>query len=340
MKQISLLIPGLLGPLPELEASNSDLPQCAALQRWLTRGSKTQLQVKTYFQQLAQLFDAKLDYSVTQLSALADGCDCSQGYWYRADPVHFKTDIDHAILLDQHQLNVLQHEAEILAQYFNQHFVDDGLRLVPAHPHRWYLHCEQKLELTTTPLADAVGRDIKHFLPAGEHALNWRRLLNETQMLFHTNEINEQREASRQLTINSLWLWGEGEVFQAAEQVAWDWVMSNEPVASGMAIASHCQLLPFNNYPDSLVEQAGHGLLVIDDLMGPLSYGDVSAWSSALEKMCTQWIEPLNQLLTGRQLEQINLYSGDGRCYKITASKLKKFWLRPRPIKHFISCHA
>ena len=340
MKQLSLFIPGLLGPLPELENSSIDLASCESLRLWLTRGVKRSVQSKNYYEQLAELFGIEFNYSMTKVSALADDCDCSQDFWYRADPVHFKTDIDHAILLDQHQLDVQQEEADQLVASFNQHFIEDGLELFAPHPHRWYLRANKMFKLQTICPMDAVGRDIKHFLPEGEHALEWRRLLNEAQMLFHSHEINEKRIAVGGLSINSLWLWGEEQAINQLDSPGWNWVMADDAVARGMALLNHIKLLSVSNSKESIMNLPGNGLIIIDDVLGPLSYGDVSAWQEAVEKICEIWIMPVYNMLKKRQLDQVSLYTGEGRVFDLTPGKQKKIWLRARPLKQFVNTHA
>ncbi len=48
------------------------------------------------------------------------------------------------------------------------------------------------------------------FLPSGEDTATHRNLLSEIEMALHEHEVNLEREASGQLPINSLWLWGGG----------------------------------------------------------------------------------------------------------------------------------
>ncbi len=340
MNTLALLIPGLLGPLPELAESNSSISGCAPLQKWLSRAHQQSTSASGYHDQLAQLFGVDRDFSITWASALYDGCDCSEGYWYRADPVHFKADIDHAILLDYHRLDIQADEASALTEAFNQHFAEDGLLLRAPHPQRWYLCSQQPLNIKSTHLHEAVGRNVQNFLPQGDHALNWRRNLNEAQMLFHIQQVNLQRAETGQLAINSLWLWGEGAWPQATDHAGWDWVMADDVVARGLAVATGTCLLDLD---DSLSEQLSgdsRGLVVIDDVLGPCSYGDVSAWLEAIEAMCQRWIEPINKLIKQGQIDSMELYSGEGRVFRFTKTDLYKFWRKTRTLTEFINIHA
>lgn len=341
MKTLSLLIPGLLGPLPELNGTDAPLPECHVLNTWLARAQKKATKTNSYFTQLAELFGIEYDYSIAHASAIFDQCQSDDAFWYRADPVHFKADMDHALLIDSQQLDINYDEALSLAASFNQHFMEDGLVLVAAHADRWYLQSQTQLNINTTCLGDAIGRNVSHFLPAGEDALNWRKLLNETQMLFHTHQINEQRENNSQLSINSLWLWGEGVPLSAGPDKL-KWVMSEEPVASGLSMISNSKHMPMVKSVDDIAEFESGGLIVIDSIMGPVNYGDVSSWHENVMTLCQQWLEPLDALLKNRKIEQLNLYTANGKMFNITPNKLLKFWRRSSSIKNSmtINTHA
>ena len=340
MDQLSLLVPGLLGPLPELREAQQTIYDCKSLRKWLACGEISSTGTNDYYQQLAQLFSIDATISVAQMSALVDDIDCSQGHWLRADPVHFKADLDHALLVEADKLSVLQHEAEALIAQFNQHFVDDGLQLHCVHPSRWYLQSQQSFQLDTVKLHEAISRNVHHFLPKGVDELRWRKILNEAQMLFFSSEHNQQREARGQMTINSLWLWGEGDSISATKKPQFDWLMSNDTVSRGLAQVSNVSVLDLNADVEQLVQQEGNGLVIVDDLFLPMSYGDVSAWNEAVKMLCHDWIQPLHDLLMKKKIKSLSVYTGEGRKLRLKSSNLLKFWRRARPLENYINTHA
>ena len=337
MNKLALVIPGLLGPLPELEQYKNFSPTCAVLQKWLACAQTVETRSRHYYALLAELFGINHNYSITKLSALVDDCASSQGHWLRADPVHFKTDIDHAILLDCNGLAIREDEAQALVEAFNKHFCDDGIELLMGHRHRWYLSFNQSPDIQTTFLQDAVGRNVNHFLPTGSDALSWRRLLNETQMLFHTHDVNLQRESKGQMTINSLWLWGEGEALQSESETNWNWLMADDATANGLALWSGIKHMPLAQLNEQLILPEGDGVIILDQLIGPASYGDVQAWADAVEVMCQQWFGRLHHLLKTKQIHAVELYSADGRLFKLTAASLLKFWCSKNPLANYVS---
>lgn len=342
MNTLSLVIPGLLGPLPELLEQPFSYEPCPVLQSWLSRSAAESTPAQNYYDLLAEFFKLEPGYSICHFTALNDNCDISEGYWYRADPVHFKADINHALLLDHHRLEVLPDEAEQLIASFNQHFAEDGIKLVAGHPHRWYLQSEQSFNLRCTQLAGAVGRNVNHFLPVGDDALNWRRLLNEAQMLFHMHDVNRQRNAQDLLTINSLWLWGEGQSksTDSPSQIDWDWLISDEAFSRGLAMTAGIPVYTLEQGMAQLGSLEGKGLMVIDETAGPASYGDVAAWVSSVEEVCEQYLQPLAGQLKSSKLASIDLFSGEGRRYNIRSSDRFKFWRRLRPLTRFVNTHG
>lgn len=340
MAELSLLIPGLLGPLPELAEAAMAPPVCKPLALWLARGRLERTGQGDYLEQLAALFGLAGDVSPAGLSARADAVDAQNGQLLRADPVHFRAELDHALLIGSRQLAIQAFEAEALIEQFNSHFSDDGLRLTSSHQERWYLHAEQPLRVDSVPLHRAMGRNVQHFLPRGEDALRWRKILNEAQMLFFTHEVNRQREARGQLTLNSLWLWGEGtwdgEVPGRAA-APFDWIMADEVLARGMADLTGCEQYGLRADLEELLGGRSHGLLVIDDAFLATAAGDLPAWQDALQRICEHWITPLHELLKSKALQQIHLYSGDGRCYHIRGADLLKFWRRIKPLDTHIN---
>lgn len=340
MNTLSLVIPGLLGPLPELlEQPFVDEP-CSLLQRWLSRSNVTSAHAGNYHDLMAELFGLDPGYSICHYTAVHDDCDISEGYWYRADPVHFKPDIDHALMLDHHLLEVMTDEAEQLVASFNRHFAEDGVKLVAPHSHRWYLQFEQVLDLETSRLDEAVGRNVNHFLPQGKDALNWRRLLNEAQMLFHMHEVNQQREQQQSLTINSLWLWGEGRGTNAQPRPDWNWLISDEPFSRGLAIMAGIPVYSIQQGTDQLASLKGKGLMVIDTIAGPASYGDVAEWFLSIEQICGQYLQALDSQLKASHINQIDLHTGEGRCFSLHKADRFKLWRRLRPLRQFVNTHA
>jgi hypothetical protein len=149
---------------------------------------------------------ARLGYYVD----IADDADPVEVF--RADPVYQQMDINHATLADQSLLNLSDAESAAIIASLNTQFASDGLTFSAPHPQRWYCEFQEQLSIDTVSLSSAVGRDVALFRPTGTGARRWRTLLAEIEMILHAHPVNQQREAQGLLPVNSLWLWGEGEL--------------------------------------------------------------------------------------------------------------------------------
>ncbi len=101
-------------------------------------------------------------------------------------------------------------EADALAAAIGQHFGEAIFPRSRSTRNAGTAISRMRLDLATTPLSVAIGRDIEPLMPQGDDALRFRSLLNELQMLLFEHPVNQAREARGELPINSLWLWGGG----------------------------------------------------------------------------------------------------------------------------------
>jgi hypothetical protein len=323
--KLDLLIPHLLTP----PAATADIPSCRLLETWLARSVIRDAKTD-YHSQLFSLLNLPTDTSPAWLSAMADNCAKDFMQW-RADPVHFQAGTDHAVLFDSQSLSITTDDAMQLVAAFNAHFAADGLQLHAAHPQRWYIQSQQPLNVKTTSLTQAIGRNVRLFLPTGDDAVRWRSILNEAQMLFYAHAVNQQREANSMRTINGLWLWGEGQ--RDVDQINYPAsIYADEVIARGIARLAKSKAMSVNDW----LQNPACGLLVLDDLVMPSSYGDIDGWLDACEKLCQEKLPIIYNALKTGDLSQINLYPADGRCFTLNKNDVRKFWRLRKPLNHWM----
>lgn len=129
---------------------------------------------------------------------------------WRLDPVHLHLGRDHLVLTDPAPLEIAAADALELAEAVAPLFADDGLALIASGP-RWYLRetdPSRPLGLSTHSLIGALGRNVSAWMPTGEDARRWKRLLNEVQMTWFVHPVNLRREAAGRLPVNGLWIDG------------------------------------------------------------------------------------------------------------------------------------
>jgi len=333
----------LLGPfsdeLPQYVCEQLKQSEFNSLRVLLSRSQIKEIIPSTYFQTLQSVICPQSDSSICELSAAFDQVECSSGYLYRLDPVHFKAESDHAVLLGGHLLNIQKDEALQLIDTFNQHFVDESIRLHFGEPGRWYLETKTPLALSFNTIDYSLGRDIKHFMPTGDDALWWRKILNEAQMLFFSHPVNQQREDNARLSVNGLWLWDFH--FQNIE---------NEPNVKKIyadddlvkAMASHASLsasslVQFDNDVSAKSEFEGNISLVFDEVYNAVCYGDIDAWFEALQSFCVNHLPGIYSLLKSNAIDGINVYPCDGRKFYVDRWQLLKFWKRTSSIENYVS---
>ncbi len=335
--QLQLLIPGLCGPLPDIEALLKD-KNCQAIFSEIAKSRLTILSDNNLYALLAHFFlmEETEDFPSAALSLLAcaeqseyeSGVQslfmskkaiqkllCSDNYFLHADPVHLCADMDHAILTGSQDLNLSVQEAKQLSQKLHDHFKVDGLNIFAMDASHWYLSVEKSPSLTTTSLKDAIGRNVNFILPSGDSAGYWKQFLNESQMLLHMHECNQQREQMGRLAVNSLWLHGGGclpektRIDKAATEISA--IICDDMLLQGLAQYYKLPWYDVNSFYNEnnaisefeiknsiesfyeKIKNQTKPLLYINTLLPWLNYTDTSMWQQHLLEFYQQWLKPL-----------------------------------------------
>lgn len=339
--ELHLLVPALLGTWPP--ATYVPAVSAPALQ-WLLSRARLRRVAETSAALLCALFGVQYpadgDVPVAALTALADGLPAHQGWWLRADPLHFHADAYAVLLVDARRVAPQAAEVAALAAAFNQHFAADALQLLITSPERGYLQLPTEPALRTHSLDQALGCNISPLLPQGDDAPRWHRLLTEAQMLFHQHPVNQARQAHHQLTINGLWLWGGG-VLPPAGHTDLSTAYADTPLVAGLAQLSGVTVRPlpthFAEVQEALLGDA-HSLLLLENVALHRADDDVVAWAQEITQLEQNWFAPaLHQLRTGN-ISALHVYCAAGRCYSVTRSARWRFWRRTRPIAALSCC--
>jgi hypothetical protein len=321
---LTLLVPELIWPEP---ADQHALGKLAAPGlEWLFARARSERQARRPFETaLAGCFDLS-DAPFGPLRLLGEGSDQARsGHWLCADPVHLRLYQERIVLADASAFDLATDEAQDLIAALNGEFADIG-EFHAASARRWYLRLKQPVDHPVEPLSAVAGRRV-----AGElngSALPLTRWLNEVQMFLHGHPVNTQREAAGQPAVNSLWLWGGGSL-PGNMAPGFSSVFSNDPLATGLARAAG---LAAHEHPASLAALPANAgtqpLVVLDQLLPPVSGEDGAGWRSALEQLDTDWFTPLRKNL-GKRVDRVSLIAptvyGELR-YTLTAGDRWKVW--------------
>ncbi|MDD2816896.1 MAG: hypothetical protein PHP00_14380 [Thiotrichaceae bacterium] len=254
-------------------------------------------------------------------------------FYLRADPVYLQADRDRLVLFDAHNAETISMEeaAQIMCE-LNAFYAEEGLIFSAPHPKRWYVQLLEQPEITLYSVNDAVGHDIRNYMPTGAQQLRWRNRINEIQMLLHQSPVNAARVARHQLPINSLWFWGAGQL-PTAVAPRWQQVWGNEEISQGLAL--HTQT-PYLDLPKSIHDYleklpAGDYLSIITP--NHLELLDREQWLISLEQ---NWFDPLLACLTQHKLDSIWIHTCQDKVFKITPNKLRCWWYKSKPWQLFL----
>ena len=204
-----LLVPSLLKTWPEPVPEPPRLPH---LERLLARADRLPAPAG-YADTLFELFRIPMEQrAVAPFRWFGLGLEPVEGWVMRADPVHFRADRDQLLLFPLPEHDLTQEETAAFIEAFNHHFTDEGLELRAPDPRHWFLLLEKPPEADFTDLEKAQGRSLDQSMPRGAGAAFWKRLMNETQMLFFSLGVNEERQRRGALAVNGLWFSAPGQV--------------------------------------------------------------------------------------------------------------------------------
>ena len=350
--ELTILAPGLLGPVPLLP---EQAPRTPALDRLLRRGQPrhapdAEAADTSLTRRLLERFGAVA--SAPYARAVDDPSWNREGSVLHADPVHLRPDRDQLRLFDARPLGISRDEAEALAQAVNAHLADDGLRLVTPVASRWYLELTERPRLETCPLEAVIGRPIDGFLPTGADAGRWAALMTEVQMLLFQSPVNRAREACGRPAVNALWLSGAGEWRALAPPPGLTKVWAEQPLARGLAMASGLEVMGPDAAGPNLTGRAATGddetgrargagrdgfraepglLLVEAEMADGMLDADEVSWRGAVVGVEARAAQALRALRAG-ELDGVRLDLCDGRQWHLTPGRLRRFWRRPQPL--------
>jgi hypothetical protein len=151
--------------------------------------------------------------------------------------------------------------------------------------------------------------------PQEDSLREWRRLLNEIQMVWHEHPVNIARAERGEVPINSLWLFGGAKGWSPDHSaVQTDTDPKNQTRAQKVALAS--------NQPQAAALSSA---LIYDGLHTPYLQGDWAAWITALPA--------LSEHLSTLERDTSLTLTGQQRAVVLTPAR-RRWWhfvLAPRP---------
>lgn len=267
---------------------------------------------------------------VAPLSYLQDFGEPPPAACLRADPVHLRVDNNGLILFDSASFVLNEDDSRLLVETLDRHLAVDAYRLVHGHAQRWYLLLEQAPALITASLPKRRGTPVSPVPFTGKDTAVWTTRLNEIQMLLHNHPINQARVARKQVAINSVWLWGAGDLPMPGNQ-PFTRLWADNACACGAARWCGISGSDLPRKVEPLLPRLRRDervLVIMETCRDAAAYGDFSDWQAAVQDLEKNWFAPLVEALRRGRIDGLELLPLNGKRYQLERKHLKFFWKR------------
>lgn len=305
---LTVLVPGLSQALQACRASIDS----RVLRKLISKGTKISLRTDSFESVAFSMFNFQETSSqglpVAAVSYLGITDQRPDGWCLRIDPAHLEPRLTKLYLIAGKPLAVTEDEANSLVTVVRELYQDDGWRVDALDADQWYLVVSDDPGVITTPITQAIGKDIDALLPAGANKSLWHARMNEIQMAFHTSPVNTRREEEARYTINTIWPWGSGELPDVTEPV-WQRVWSDEPLTRGLAKLSDSMLSSTPGDAGEIINDltCGSALLVLGDNLSEFDRSDPDHACAQLRDLEDRWWRPLWAALKARGLNSLTI---------------------------------
>ncbi len=214
-------------------------------------------------------------------------------------------------------------EADALFDAVSGLWADRAISVLPINARQWRIWLAPSASTRSlTPAAMAEMR-LTDWWPQEDSLREWRRLLNEIQMVWHDHPVNIARAERSEVPINSLWLFGGAQGWSPLQPST-----QSAPTSQSQVVTQQQkQTITSTNTrsPTPALHDTHAPTLTYEGLHTPYLQGDWAGWIAALPALSAHLsaLDPNTTLtLTGQQ-----------RCVVLTPAP-KRWWhalLAPRP---------
>ncbi|WP_297325278.1 phosphoglycerate mutase [Nitrosomonas sp.] len=346
---LNLLIPNLFWPDASQPEIYSDL-SIPSLEILLAKSTSTQHPSQEIEMWLCKAFNIAQQQNSWPIAPIMLRIDnpglakTSKDFWMRADPVHLRIEQNHIMLADNQAFEISKEEAEQIVQDLNHNIGNHyDFSILPLRPDRWYIRLSKVPKIQTYTLGQVTCMNINGFLPTGSESIIWHKIFNEIQMLLYEHPVNQARESRGELSINSVWFWGGGNMPQSI-QAPYTHIWSDHDLPRALAAASNLSHSKLPAHADEWLQlgTAGNHLMVLDTLLGKAKYRNAYGWRETLTNLEKSWFSPLYKALRKGKIDQLTittLNETSSQDFVIMRSNLWKFWLVTHPLSFYLVKH-
>jgi len=331
MTQLTLVLPFALPPA-ELAPDLVRALQAPALAALLSRTSShatlplnDNIRATPHEAWLAQTLGLSADGHPAFAAAAMRGMGLDPGSdsWFIINPAHIQITRNHLTMNDLRGLRLTETEARPLFDVAKPYFDEIGKTLLYGDAATWFMRAGDWSDLATSSPDASVGLNLTDWLPSGPHAVNFRKLQNEVQMLWFEHPVNVERESRGLPAINSFWPWAPSKAGKATETT----------LAASQAPGWLAALATSWATPAELMSGAiGDTIVLAGELSESAIGGDWASWIDRMHQLEKTLFAPaLASLLEGRVNGIRLLLSHRTAHIQLTTSRMaqRAFWRRP-----------
>jgi hypothetical protein len=235
-----------------------------------------------------------------------------------ADPVYLEPRLDHLCLHAQDAEAAPAADLRPLIDHLQATLGDDesyGFARLGAYG---YLRANEAIATADVP-AYVAHRDMPNeYMPQGEDADSYRKLVSEVEMALHDHEVNERRHEEGRQPINCLWFWGGGSAPEQ-ETVPHPPLFANDPLLVGHWMSKTGVVANWPGDIPSCVEASIAGFVaVIPQQDEP--------------ELLVRCLGDLKDLLASGRLSRLTLMFRDGIEATVLPNHRWRIWRRNNPL--------
>jgi hypothetical protein len=319
MTAIVLLLPALsLLDGQDLRDLSRELPRLASLLGRARRVARPDPFESTLLSELGLSPAAGL----ASLTALADfPTEDSPQPWLRSDPIYLHADPNKVLV--QGRVRLDPDEAEGLLATLNTEFPELGFRR-GRDPARWYVRQPADVSGVAPSRLWLHGRSLTPFMPQGAADRQWRRYLNDIQMVLHAHPVNEARAARGELPVNAVWWFGGGAPVELATNRQPTHFLGNDALLAGLARATG---QTFNPQPTPAALLAGGRTVMLCGEGGDALSPELP--TTSLETLEHAYLPMILRALFLHRISTLTILCGSHRLH-LGSLQLLRLWRAPQ----------
>jgi hypothetical protein len=250
------------------------------------------------------------------------GLDPAEGTWFIVNPAHIEISRTYLLMTDSRRLALVESHSRALFDSARPYFEDSGHTLLYGDAMTWFMRADGWAALDTASADVATAMNLTDWLPLGERAIDYRKLQNEVQMLWHDHPANAEREARGFATINSFWPWGAATAADVAPPM-----LACADVPPWLAAMAQRHGVPFTQ----LLGEGRSFVFCEGSLAEAALATDWAGWLQHMQRLDKDIFTPLLGALAGSGGKATLVLSHRNALAEFTTTGLaqRKFWRRP-----------